>query len=417
MKFVISMMFMALNFLLNAQKGWQKDLNVANAFMEQHAYQQAVNYYNLSIQVNKTEDAITQLGLAYFQLREYNEALLAWRQLEVFSMSEEVKLNMARSEFYLGHYDNALSQLRSIEDSLLLKQSQLIIASCDSIKKWKELPVTARFRNMRAINTSASEIAPVQFDGKLVFSSDREGVIIKRNYEQTGNRFYDLYLTKKNDKNRWENPVLFSAGINSPNHEGAASFSSGGDEIYFTRSEFTQSENLNHSDENRLKLYKSELKNGRWSKPLWFMMNDSLHSFGHPCISEDGSYFFFVADLPQGFGGTDIYLSLKITDTTWSEPINLGSNVNTSENELYPFISSTEQLYFSSNGHPGYGSYDLYQTQFENGEWLAPMNMGIGINSSYDDFSLTLFNSNKGVFSSNRPGGKGREDLYIFLFE
>lgn len=418
MKYILSFIFIGISFLIFGQKGWEKDLAVAEAYMQQHAYQQAVNYYNLSLQVNETKEGLSNLGEAHFQLREYKEALLTWTKLEQsFGMSGLIKLNLARAEFYLGHYQNALNQVQGIEDSALTRQAKLIVSSCDSIRSWEKMNVTTRVRNMRVVNTSASEIAPVQYDNHLVFSSDRQGVLIKRNYEQTGNRFYDLYLSKKNLKNRWEKPVLFSAGINSANHEGAASFNLEGDEIYFTRSEFTQSENRNHSDENRLKLYKSELKNGRWSKPLWFMMNDSLHSFGHPCISEDGSYFFFVADLPNGFGGTDIYLSLKITDSTWSEPINLGASVNTSENELYPYFSPKEELYFSSNGHAGYGAYDLYQTTFRNGKWRTPSNLGKGINSSYDEFSLTLLNPQKGVFSSNRPGGKGREDLYLFLFE
>lgn len=397
-----------------AQKAWQKDLAVADAYFEQHAYLKAIQYYEKTVQVKKDKGAIERLGESYYLLRDFEKAGIWWEYLsKQDSLSNEVLFKYAKTTFYKGDYSKAKELLGLFSDTLNY-DCKVLKSSLDSIQKWEDSPVSIRFQNLRSINSEASDVAPVYLNYQLVFSSDRKGIQFKRNSEQTGNAFFKLYKSQKSAKKGWGAVESFSQEINSPNHEGAACFDSTGSEIYFTRSEFSQGENLNHSDENQLKLYKSEKKNGHWSAPLWFMMNDSLNSFGHPSLSNDGTIFFFVSDMPGGYGGTDIYMSLKLTDTTWTGPINLGEQVNTPNDELYPYYSADKQLYFSSNGHPGFGAFDLYKTHF-NREWTIPQNLGKGFNSSYDEFSFSLIEKGKGFFSSNRPGGKGREDLYLFL--
>lgn len=399
-----------------AQNAWEKDLSVANAYYEQHAFNQAIVYYEKSIQLKNRVLSYSKLADCYFQTRNFYDANRVYKLLEkYYGSSLENTLMVARTELFLGNYSVSKSVLKTIPDSLRTQEVTLLNASCDSVLKWKPQPV--KIVNLKKLNSEASEVAPVPVNNELIFSSDRTNITFKRSFEQTGASFFNLYSVKTNSKGKWLEPKNISTEINTGNHEGAACFNPNGKEIYFTRSEYTQKENINKSDENRLKLYKSSYKNGHWSKPLWFMMNDSLHSFGHPCLSPDENFFFFVADLPSGFGGTDIYLSIKLTDTTWTDPINLGKHVNTTGNELYPHFTSQNKLYFSSNGHTGYGGYDLFKTKYDDGKWQDPVNLKKGINSSYDDFSIFFKQTNSGYFSSNRPGGKGREDLYLFILK
>lgn len=400
-----------------SQKAWEKDLAVANAYYEQHAFKQAITYYERSIQLKKSELSLSKLANSYFQTRNFTEANRVYKlRQKYYGSNPENSLMLAKTELFLGNYKGAKSVLSTLKDTLGSPEVNTLIASCDSILKWRQQPVSCKIVNLKSLNSEASEIAPALLNNELVFSSDRTNLTFKRSFEQTGASFFNLYSTKPNAKGKWQEPKSISTEINSANHEGAACFNQSGTDVYFTRSEYTQRENLNKSDENRLKLYKSSNKNGHWSKPLWFMMNDSLHSFGHPCLSRDEDFFFFVADLPSGYGGTDIYLSIRLTDTTWTEPINLGEQVNTPGNELYPHYTAQNELFFSSNGHAGYGGYDIFKTKYNEGKWLTPTNLKRGINSSYDDFSIFFRQENRGYLSSNRPGGKGREDLYLFKF-
>lgn len=415
-KSLILFLIILSSLIANGQKKWEKDLDVANAYYEKHAFKQAIVYFEKVIQVKKNQDAYEKLGDSYFFLRQFSDANRVYNQIEKhFGSSDQTILNIAKTELSQGNYIKSKSFLQLLSDSVDTYTSDLLLASCDSILKWNTRPTSVRIANLKSLNSSFSEIAPANYTDKLVFSSDRINLTYKRSSEQTGANFFNLYFSSLNEKNKWQEAKNFGHEINSQNHEGAACFNSNGDDVYFTRSEYTQKDNLNHSDENRLKLYKSSKKNEHWSPPLWFMMNDSLHSFGHPTISDDENFFFFVADLPQGYGGTDIYLSVKLTDTTWSDPINLGEQINTPRNELYPYYTSNDELFFSSNGHAGYGAYDLFKTSYLKGLWQTPSNLGKGINSSYDDFSIIFINDNKGYLSSNRPGGKGREDLYLFI--
>ena len=402
---------------ITAQKRWQKDLKVAEAYYEQHAFKKAITYYQKALQLNKNKLSYDKIAHSYFQLREFKKAVYYWSLMaNKYTTSSEDSVQLAKAEFYQGNYRKSSAILNEIKDETLEEKISLLKSSNDSVLTWQKTRTTKKVINLRALNTEASEVAPTKYKDKIVFSSDREGIKFNRSFEQTGSNFFNLYVASKNNKERWKEVVKFDSGINSKNHEGAACFGSGGKDIYFTRSEYTQRENANASDENRLKLYKSSRKLGYWSKPLWFMLNDSLHSFGHPCLSQDENFFFFVADMPTGYGGTDIYLSIKLTDTTWSAPIILGPEVNSKEDELYPFYSEDNTLYFSSDGHPGYGAFDLYSTQYHEGKWEIARNLGPGINSSFDDFSIFLDNK-KAYFSSNRPGGAGREDLYYFLIK
>ena len=154
-------------------------------------------------------------------------------------------------------------------------------------------------------------------------------------------------------------------------------------------------------------------QNGKWSNVIPFQYNSAEFSVGHPAISEDGSTLYFVSDMPGGFGGTDIYVTRKHA-LGWSTPENLGPEINTEGNEMFPFLQENRTLYFASNGHTGLGGLDIFMYDLKN---LQVTNVGVPINSSKDDFGLIVSeNGKQGFFSSNRDDINGSDNIYQFKY-
>ncbi len=211
----------------------------------------------------------------------------------------------------------------------------------------------------------------------------------------------------------------FNKTINSKYHEGPVSFFNDGNRVIFTRNNFNDGK-YGESKEgiNKLKLYSAELIKGAWTNVKELPFNSDEFSTGHPALNPDNTLLYFVSDRPEGEGGTDIYVS-RLEDGQWGEPTNLGPEVNTSGNEMFPFVDSNGNLYFSSNGRPGLGELDVFFAPMESfAKAKKSINLGAPINSSKDDFGLITDGERKeGYFSSNRKGLPLDDDIYRFRRE
>lgn len=294
------------------------------------------------------------------------------------------------SKFLASHVDDSIATIR--------------IQACDSALKWKSERPNLEVSNLERVNSSNSDFAPAYYKDGLVFCSSREDVLIRKKSEGYNEPFTDLYVVE-NKNGTWGKAERFSSSINTFLHEGPATFSAQFDTIYFSRN----GEGLAN---NHLKLFSAVSGPSGWNVPSGFMLNDSTCSFAHPSISKDGNLFFFSSNIPGGFGGTDIYVCIK-ADSNWSLPINLGANVNTSGNEVFPSYTHEGHIYFSSDGHAGMGGFDIFLSEQRDGEWQQAVNLKPPVNSGADDFSFVPGASKgSGYFSSSRPGGKGKDDLY-----
>ena len=404
-----------LSLAAQSERKFLKYLHVAEAYYDVGEYSNALNYY-LKAHKRKKDDAIKlKIALCQIEIRNYESASKWFKKIESTAIQKQACLPHAQSVKHLGNYSLSkhIIQKHYPDTSSTPYNYRAFLASCDSALKWQYKISEYEIKNLWKINSSGSEVSPVFRNEKLYFSTSRETVLFKSTNGYTSEPFYNIYSSSYNErKEKWKKPAFFSIGINSKDNEVGIAFSSNSTDLYFTRS--THGEYLKKFDDNKnhLKLYLCHKKILGWSSPEYFVLNDSSYSFGQPTLGQDDKVFIFVSDMPGGYGGTDLYLCFK-RDSSWTTPINLGPNINTPGNELYPHLDEEGTLFFSSNFHPGFGGYDIFKTNLVKGSWTIPENLMLPINSSYDDFSFsTSEDHDKAFFSSNRKGGKGKEDLY-----
>jgi peptidoglycan-associated lipoprotein len=245
----------------------------------------------------------------------------------------------------------------------------------------------------------------------LVFTSSRSvnKKAVQKNSAITGLPNNDVFISKKNAAGKWELPEPIEGDINSNNDEGVTSFSTDGKVMYFTRSPYAP------MGISGTEILFSNRAGATWSTPQKIkIFKDSTISVAHPAISPDGQTLYFVSDAQNGFGGKDIWKgTLENGECKFIE--NLGDQINTTGDEMFPVVRADGTLYFSSNGHPGFGGLDIYKaTPLKDGGWNV-VNIGAPVNSPADDFGMTFeANAEKGFFSSNRDDLKGLDAIWSF---
>ena len=198
-------------------------------------------------------------------------------------------------------------------------------------------------------------------------------------------------------------------------HDGPLSFYQDFNKVAFTRNNLRDATRTKGTTRVNLKIFFADCGGeGLWQNLQPFELNSDDYSVGHPAVSTDGKVMFFSSDMPGGYGGPDLYVT-KFDSGGWSKPINLGPEINTSGDELFPSLANDSVLYFSSSGLGGFGGLDLFISQLK--DWMPerPKNMGSPLNSEADDFAILVDSTGRnGYLSSNRQGGKGYDDIYAF---
>ncbi|KPK83575.1 MAG: hypothetical protein AMS27_12470 [Bacteroides sp. SM23_62_1] len=242
------------------------------------------------------------------------------------------------------------------------------------------------------------EYAPVYYQDGLIFSANKRMDMLRKIDGNKGKPPWNIFVVSQTGESEWGRVDLLSDNLRSLTYEGPVTINQGQDLIYFNRNH----EAGNRKMRSKVGIFSAEFINGEWTNIQPFEHNDPLYNFFHPTLSHDGNMLFFASDLRGGYGGFDLYVCTR-SGTTWSEPFNLGPNVNTSGNDIYPVIHPDGRLYFSSNRHPGIGGYDIFYTEEVNGEWVEPVNVGEPFNSRRNDASLISNNDyTHGFFTSNR---------------
>ncbi len=355
---------------------------IAEAYRKSNRLSESVTYYNTAIKAGKDEP--------------------------------EAYLNFARALKSIERYDEARESLNtvletSVDDSLK-RIANFELNNLESLSKVKSKPNYYRIKNLEELNTRYAEYSPAYKDGTLYFTSNRDSRSI---YVVTGNPFTDIYRVSSRGANIDQNTITPLDDIINYNdvNEGSMAISPDGSSIIFAKGNSGKA--TGYSEVN---LFFTRYRNGQWTEPRPLSINDANSWDSTPALSPDGTTLYFASNRPGGYGGADIYSAQLDRRGRWVDVRNLGPMINTPGEEVFPFVSQSGRLYFSSNGHPGFGNLDLYVATREFGN-ITIENLGEPMNSSSDDFALYEFDLTRGFFSSNRPGGEGDDDIYTYVNE
>ncbi|MFT6868560.1 MAG: peptidoglycan-associated lipoprotein [Cyclobacteriaceae bacterium] len=265
-----------------------------------------------------------------------------------------------------------------------------------------------RIKNLEGLNTPRAEYSPVYLDGLLYFTSNRNS---ERIYLVTGTPFTDIYTVQTQGANvNIRTLALLDPMINHDDtNEGSIAISPDGTSIIFAKGNSGKA-----TGNTEVNLYFTRFRNGQWSDPRPLSINDPESWDSTPALTPDGGTLYFSSTREGGFGGADIYSVQLNRRGRWVDIKNLGPQINTPGDEVFPNVSADGNLYFSSDGHPGFGNLDLFVAKRERGK-INVENLGQPMNSHSDDFGLYQFDLSRGFFTSNRPGGKGDDDIYTYV--
>ena len=388
-------------------------LKKANQYYERLDYVRAVPLYE-SLK-EKDADIYRKLGKAYYVMGDFEKAKDAYEKvIQTGKYKPEDAYNYA---YYLrvnGQYPES-NKWMMIYARMRPGDSRVkrFLKDPDYYVELLKFNPGVKINNVE-INKKYEDFGPSLYhDSLVVFSSSRK--LFAKNWKGNDQPFLDLYTAKIVADTNLTDVKSFSGRINSRFHDGPADFNATVTYMVLTR-------NIDESykiTENKLWLFQSHIdQEGEWTEPVALHFNSHDYSCGHPALTADGNKMYFTSDMPGGFGGLDIYVVEKVNDTTWGEPKNLGPEINTEGNEMFPsWNNKNRYLFFASDGLPGLGGMDIFVVKIqEDGEMSYPVNLGAPINSSYDDFSFLYMDNESGFYSSNHPGGKGSDDLYGFNF-
>ncbi len=302
------------------------------------------------------------------------------------------------------------------------ERAQLLKRSCDYQNEL--MKKNADIYEVRSLwfNSAANDFSPTYFEDGIVFVSNRAVDPLSQGWiARSGAPVFNLFKVKTApiDSTSFSmcdfmyiNPELLPVPINSIYHEGSIAFSPNGQEAFLMRSGVVE-DGFSAKSSAHLQLYYTQLLQNSWIEPTLLPFGSPQYSIAYPALSPDNKYLYFASDMPNGYGGMDLYRVERIDDR-WGTITNLGSNINTEGDEVFPTLDAAGRLYFASNGQIGLGGLDIYSVEevVEN-DWGFPENLGFPINTSADDFGLIINEEGTcGYFSSNRTGGN--DDIYSF---
>ena len=404
----------------------ERELQKANDMYKNYAYVDAIKIYEkIAEKGYVNQEMLESLGNSYYYNAEYKNALRWYEQLfeeGKYDVKTEYYYRYAQALKSVGRYDesdkmmNKFAELTGNTDTraVLFEENQDYQEVIHSNSGRLEL-------HSVSINTEFSEYGTALYGDKIVFTAANSGKTSKGAVSQwTGESYYDLY-TADRDQQALSNKKFFSTTINTPFNESTAVFTKDGNTMYFTRNNYVNRKiGTNVENTILLKILRATKdSDGHWGNVVELPFNSNNYNVAHPALSPDEKFLYFASDMEGTLGESDIFRVEILGDNEYSTPENLGDVINTSGRESFPFVSKNNILYYSSDGIPGLGGLDIFAVKFyENGTVSKPINIGMPGNSADDDFCFVMDSDTKvGFLSSNRPGGKGRDDIYSFYEE
>lgn len=393
-------------------------------FQRGEYYDASVTYKKVYNKLRKKEERPQRGEVAFKMGRCYRLLNMSARASAAFQNALRYEYPDSTTHFMLAqalHADGKYAAaLRSYDKYLeFCPDDSLAINCAEGCRTAQEIRARgSRYvvKQAKLFNSRRADFCPMYLGAdcdQIYYTSTTEKATGDKKSEITGMKNADVFFSKKNEKGEWERPEPVEGELNTEFDEGIVAFSPDAQTMYLTKAR----RELNAPTS--VEIYTSTRSDAKWSAPVKFEITaDTLSTFGHPAVSPDGEYLYFVSDMPGGYGGKDIWrISLKERQGSL---VNLGPDINTEGNDDFPYVRSDGSLYFSSDGHPGMGGLDIFRATAvgdpDDLRWKVE-NMGFPINSAGDDFGITFGKGEDGFFSSNRGDARGYDHIYSFEYD
>lgn len=393
-------------------------------FQRGEYYDASVTYKKVYNKLRKKEERPQRGEVAFKMGRCYRLLNMSARASAAFQNALRYEYPDSTTHFMLAqalHADGKYAAaLRSYDKYLeFCPDDSLAINCAEGCRTAQEIRARgSRYvvKQAKLFNSRRADFCPMYLGAdcdQIYYTSTTEKATGDKKSEITGMKNADVFFSKKNEKGEWERPEPVEGELNTEFDEGIVAFSPDVQTMYLTKAR----RELNAPTS--VEIYTSTRSDAKWSAPVKFEITaDTLSTFGHPAVSPDGEYLYFVSDMPGGYGGKDIWrISLKERQGSL---VNLGPDINTEGNDDFPYVRSDGSLYFSSDGHPGMGGLDIFRATAVGDpadlRWKVE-NMGFPINSAGDDFGITFGKGEDGFFSSNRGDARGYDHIYSFEYD
>lgn len=393
-------------------------------FQRGEYYDASVTYKKVYNKLRKKEERPQRGEVAFKMGRCYRLLNMSARASAAFQNALRYEYPDSTTHFMLAqalHADGKYAAaLRSYDKYLeFCPDDSLAINCAEGCRTAQEIRARgSRYvvKQAKLFNSRRADFCPMYLGAdcdQIYYTSTTEKATGDKKSEITGMKNADVFFSKKNEKGEWERPEPVEGELNTEFDEGIVAFSPDAQTMYLTKAR----RELNAPTS--VEIYTSTRSDAKWSTPVKFEITaDTLSTFGHPAVSPDGEYLYFVSDMPGGYGGKDIWrISLKERQGSL---VNLGPDINTEGNDDFPYVRSDGSLYFSSDGHPGMGGLDIFRATAVGDpadlRWKVE-NMGFPINSAGDDFGITFGKGEDGFFSSNRGDARGYDHIYSFEYD
>lgn len=400
--------------------GADKNLKRGEKYLAIGEYYDAANEFKTAYQKTPSKERdkrgqrARKMAFCYDRSLQTAKAIAAYRNAIRYNQATaDDMLAYARLLLKNGNYKEAEAAftqvLDSMPDNILARNGQLSARQAPTIKNEGSRYTV---KKMDVFNSRRAEYCPMLLgdeSDQLYFTSSRNEAQGDELSGITGTKPADIFLSEKDDKGHWSRPEPVVGGLNTDYDEGACAFSTDGRTMYLTQC------STDPSYPRYAKIMTASRSDASWGKASELKLsNDTLSSFAHPAISPDGEWLYFTSDMPGGKGGLDIW-RVRLTAAGVGGVENLGEPVNTPGDEAFPAFRPNGDFYFSSNGHPGLGGYDIFIARVGNDHRYHLEHPGYPINSQGDDFGITFEGPyNRGFFSSNRNDGRGWDHIYSF---
>lgn len=393
-------------------------------FQRGEYYDASVTYKKVYNKLRKKEERPQRGEVAFKMGRCYRLLNMSARASAAFQNALRYEYPDSTTHFMLAqalHADGKYAAaLRSYDKYLeFCPDDSLAINCAEGCRTAQEIRARgSRYvvKQAKLFNSRRADFCPMYLGAdcdQIYYTSTTEKATGDKKSEITGMKNADVFFSKKDEKGEWERPEPVEGELNTEFDEGIVAFSPDAQTMYLTKAR----RELNAPTS--VEIYTSTRSDAKWSAPVKFEITaDTLSTFGHPAVSPDGEYLYFVSDMPGGYGGKDIWrISLKERQGSL---VNLGPDINTEGNDDFPYVRSDGSLYFSSDGHPGMGGLDIFRAKAVGDpadlRWKVE-NMGFPINSAGDDFGITFGKGEDGFFCSNRGDARGYDHIYSFEYD